>query len=70
MAQALLHEFWHVTEVTQKHPYGEGNNRIEGLGNALVDLQFQPEAVKNMLAKSESTWCKFLTEGRVAIGEV
>jgi len=70
LAKGLLHEFWHVTEVTQKHPYGEGNNRIEGLGNALVELQFQPEAVKNMLAKSESTWCKFLTEGRVAIGEV
>jgi hypothetical protein len=71
LAYGLLHEFWHVSERTGDHPYGTGNNLIEGSAKATnATLQFHPEAVKKMLAGYEATWCKFLTEGRVAIGEV
>jgi hypothetical protein len=52
-------------------PYGAGNNIIEGSPRSTNEtLQFNSQATAKILTDYENTWCAFLTQGRVAIGEV
>lgn len=71
LAYNLLHEFWHTAEEAPGHPYGLGNGIIEGTPSCTKPgLVFQNAALQNMLANYEKTWCKFIQEGRVGMGDL
>jgi hypothetical protein len=68
LAYLALHEFWHVAELTDEHPYQGGNRYIESDPKPTAEgLQFQTAALTNMLTSYEKTWCKYLGQKRISL---
>jgi hypothetical protein len=72
LAYNLLHEFWHAAQRTEDHPFERGDAHIEGTPSPSKrnPLAFQNAAISEMLTDYENTWCKYIKEGRVGVGDL
>jgi hypothetical protein len=71
LAYNLLHEFWHATERRSDHPFDDQANTIESEPSPLPKaLRLRAETRKNIERQYELTWCRYIAQRRVNLGEI